>query len=104
MIYHVTTYDLWETALQKGFYEAPSLRTEGFIHTSKQQQIEGVLERYYQGEKDLLLLHIDESKVTPIIKHELAPSVNEAFPHIYGTLNIDAVTKVSNILEGNYEL
>lgn len=103
MIYHISTPSLWETALQHGYFEAPSLHSEGFIHTCKEQQIDGVLNRYYQGKKDLLLLHIDENKITSQIKWELAPSVNEIFPHIYGNINLDAVIKVSEILDGNYE-
>jgi uncharacterized protein (DUF952 family) len=103
MIYHITTPQLWESALQKGYFEAPSLHSEGFIHTSRQQQVQGVLNRYYSGNKSLLLLHIDENKVISEIKYELAPSVNEEFPHIYGKLNLDAVIKVSEISNGIYE-
>jgi uncharacterized protein (DUF952 family) len=97
MIYHVVTEINWQKAVQQGFYEADSLKVEGFIHTSKAAQVQGVLERYYKDQNDLLLLHIDESKLTAPLKYELAPSVNEEFPHIYGRLNIEAVTKVENI-------
>ncbi len=98
MIYHVVTHQNWQKALTDGFYEAPSLHTEGFIHTSKQDQIEGVLERYYSNETNLLLLHINENKLTAPLKYELAPSVNEMFPHIYDQLNIDAVVEVTEIV------
>lgn len=104
MIYHVTTYELWQTAVKNGFFETPSLVSEGFIHTSQHHQLDGVLNRYYKNNKELLLLCIDETKVASPIKWELASSVNEEFPHIYGTLNLDAVTKVCNILDGKYEL
>lgn len=97
MIYHVITAANWQNALQKGFYEAPSQATEGFIHTSKAHQVTGVLARYYTNESNLLLLHIDETKLTAPLKYELAPSVNEEFPHIYGNLNLDAVTKVEKL-------
>lgn len=93
MIYHVTKKQAWEEALQKGFYEAASLATEGFIHNSSLTQVAGVLERYYKNETNLMLLHIDESKLSSPLKYELAPSVNEMFPHIYGPINIDAVVK-----------
>ena len=53
MIYHVTKKQDWEKALTRGFYEAASLHTEGFIHTSSVTQITGVLERYYENEKEL---------------------------------------------------
>ena len=93
MIYHVVTEANWQNALHQSFYEAESLAKEGFIHTSKAEQVAGVLDRYYKGQSNLLLLHIDETKLTATLKFELAPSVNEEFPHIYGQLNMDAVVK-----------
>ena len=97
MIYHVVTEANWQKALQQGFYEAESLAKEGFIHTSKAEQVAGVLERYYKNQSNLLLLHIDETKLTAPLKYELAPSVNEEFPHIFGRLNVGAVVKVENL-------
>jgi uncharacterized protein (DUF952 family) len=97
MIYHVVTDANWQKALLQGFYEAESLVKEGFIHTSKAEQVAGVLERYYKEQNNLLLLHINEEKLTASLKYELAPSVNEEFPHIYGRLNLDAVVKVENL-------
>lgn len=97
MIYHVTQKNDWQQALDNGYYEASSLSSEGFIHLSRQDQVEGVLNRYYQNKKDLLLLHVDESKLTAPLKYELAPSVNETFPHLYGRLNLDAVVSVMEI-------
>ena len=97
MIYHVSTAEEWQTAQQQGFYEVPSLAAEGFIHCSEMEQVAGVLERYYQGQVGLLLLHIDESKLNVPLKYELAPSVNEEFPHIYGRLNLDAVVEVEDL-------
>jgi uncharacterized protein (DUF952 family) len=94
MIYHVTTKENWDKALLAAFYEAPSLHTEGFIHNSTASQVQGVLERYYAGQTNLVLLHIEETKLTAELKYELAPSVNEEFPHIFGVINIDAVEKV----------
>ena len=97
MIYHVVTAAMWKAALDKGFYEAASLHTEGFIHASTAQQVKGVLERYYQNQQNLLLLHINENKLTAALKYEIAPSVNETFPHIFGRLNLDAVVEVTEI-------
>lgn len=93
MIYHVTTKENWEKAVAAGFYEAPSLHTEGFIHNSTAAQVQGVLERYYAGQTNLVLLHIEETKLIAELKYELAPSVNEMFPHIFGVINLDAIIK-----------
>ncbi len=95
MIYHVISGKRWKAALAQGFYEPDSLAAEGFIHASKKEQVKGVLERYYQNQTGLLLLHIDETKLIAELKYELAPSVNKEFPHIYGRLNTDAVIKTT---------
>jgi uncharacterized protein (DUF952 family) len=97
MIYHVITRHNWQNAQQQGFYEADSLASEGFMHCSDAEQVAGVLERYYKDQTGLLLLHIDESKLIPTLTYELAPSVNQEFPHIYGRLNLDAVVKVAEL-------
>jgi uncharacterized protein (DUF952 family) len=97
MIYHVTTKENWDKALAAGFYEAPSLQAEGFIHNSTAAQVQGVLERYYAGQTNLVLLHIDETKLTAVLKYELAPSVNEEFPHIFGVINLDAIVKIESL-------
>ncbi len=97
MIYHITTKQQWETAKEKGFFEETSLNTEGFIHNSTEAQVAGVLERYYKDKTDLLLMHIDESKLEAELKYELAPSVNEMFPHVFGIINLNAVVKTSEI-------
>jgi uncharacterized protein (DUF952 family) len=97
MIYHIVTKPDWKNALEQGFYEHASLKTEGFIHTCEAEQVKGVLERYYQNQTDLLLLHIDENKLNAELKYELAPSVNENFPHIFGPLNLDAVVNTTEV-------
>jgi uncharacterized protein (DUF952 family) len=97
LIYHVTTKQEWNVAKEKGFYTAPSLETEGFIHCSEAQQVDGVLKRYYQGKTGLLKLVINTQKLKSSLKYELAPSVNENFPHVYGPINLDAVIEVEKI-------
>ena len=96
-IYHVTTREAWKQAVQQGFYTAPSLETEGFIHNSEEHQVAGVLERYYKGKTDLVKLVIDTDKLTSRLQYDLAPSINENFPHIYGPINLNAVTGVEEI-------
>ena len=93
-IYHVTTKQQWAEALENGQYESDTLTTEGFIHCSTEPQVTGVLERYYQGQRGLLKLKIEKSKVARPLIFELAGSINEVFPHIHGALNLDAVVEV----------
>jgi len=97
MIYHVTTQAAWQQAKQQGSYQHISLEKEGFIHNCSRAQLAGVLDRYYKNETGLLLLHIDESLLEAELKYELAPSVNEEFPHIFGPINIDAVVETETL-------
>jgi uncharacterized protein (DUF952 family) len=94
LIYHVTTANEWELAQKHGTYSAASLATEGFIHCSQEHQVAGVLERYFKGKNDLVKLVIDTDQLQPVLKYELAPSVNEEFPHVFGPVNLEAVVEV----------
>ena len=91
IIYHVTTIPEWAKALQDGYYQAPSLETEGFIHCSKAEQVQGVLERFFKGKTNLIKLTIDTAKLTNRLAFDYSASLKETFPHIYGTINPDAV-------------
>lgn len=93
MIYHIADKIIWEQSKVTGYYEHPTLALEGFIHTCYEDQIASVRKRYYTGVSGLILLHIDETLVTVPIRYEVAPSVQEVFPHIYGPLNTNAVIK-----------
>jgi uncharacterized protein (DUF952 family) len=97
IIYHVTSSEEWETANEKGFYTAPSLTTEGFIHCSKEEQMQGVLQRYFAGKNDLVKLTIDTNKLNSPLQYDHSPSINEDFPHVYGPINLDAIIRVDII-------
>jgi uncharacterized protein (DUF952 family) len=99
IIYHVTEKDSWQKALQSGFYEAASLKVEGFIHCSEQHQVAGVLERYYNGKINLVKLTIDTEKLKSDVIYEWSPSTQDTFPHIYGSINVDAVVGVEEIIQ-----
>ena len=96
MIYHITTKADWDRQADSDEYEAASLQTEGFIHLSTKEQVDGVLDRYYQGVPDLLLVQVDPNRLTHDLRYELATN-NEHFPHLYGALNKDAVVAVEAI-------
>ena len=94
-IYHVTTAAEWDDAREKGRYESPSLVAEGFIHCSTdEQQVAGVLERYFKSRNNLVKLVIDTLKLTSPFIYEWSPSTADTFPHVYGPINLDAVTDV----------
>jgi uncharacterized protein (DUF952 family) len=98
VIFHITTTNEWKQALEKGYYETSSLRDEGFIHCCQQEQVSGVLNRYFKDKENLLRLQIETDKLTSPFYYEWSPSIADTFPHIYGVINLDAVTNVSPIV------
>ena len=96
MIYHIATSQEWNLHLTNATYEPDAFSKEGFIHCSTKAQVPGVLQRYYAGVQNLILLHIDESKLTPSLKYEAATN-EELFPHVFGPINKDAIVTVENL-------
>ncbi|MGB7873438.1 MAG: DUF952 domain-containing protein [Anaerolineales bacterium] len=99
-ILHLASNDAWLASVKDGIYHADSLSMEGFIHCSKPSQIMGVANAFYRGQSGLVLLMIDSSKLQPELKWEPPAEPEptharegELFPHIYGPLNLDAVTE-----------
>ena len=95
MIFHITSRSAWAVAQTNGFYSAPSLATEGFIHCSTPTQVVAVAERFYARQRGLVLLILDSDRIQPEVRYEAGTDKpDESFPHIYGTINLDAVTRV----------
>jgi uncharacterized protein (DUF952 family) len=94
IIYHITSASNWAAARRQGSYAADTLASQGFIHCSKPSQIITVANRYYAGQRGLVLLAIAPAQVEAEIRFENLEGGSELFPHIYGPLNLDAVTMV----------
>lgn len=96
-IYHVTTQKEWEQAKINGAYQPVGFDAEGFIHCSTEEQIPGVLDRFYKGQTGLVKLKIEKAKLERPLLFELAKDLDELFPHIYGALNVESVVEVIKI-------
>ncbi|MFM9907841.1 MAG: DUF952 domain-containing protein [Chitinophagaceae bacterium] len=94
IIYHLTTAAEWKAAGEKGSYESASLKEEGYIHCSHEEQIAGVLERYYSGKTNLVKLVIDTDKLNSQFIYDWSRSNADTFPHVYGPINLDAVIEI----------
>ena len=89
-IYHVVAPLFWDDIKDFENFPAESLNSEGFIHCCFASQLEGVLQRYFRGKGELVVIEIDASRLKPELRVE-ASTGNEAFPHCYGEINADAV-------------
>jgi uncharacterized protein (DUF952 family)/GNAT superfamily N-acetyltransferase len=97
VLLHITTAAPWRVALAAGTHVTPSLRTEGFVHLSRPDQVALPANRLYAGRDDLLLLVIDPDRLTAEVRWEPGVPTDPAsmrFPHLYGPLPVAAVTSV----------
>lgn len=98
-IFHITTPQAWSQAVAAGSYRGDTLETEGFIHCSTRAQVTHVANARFHGRSGLVLLCIAPERVGSEIRYEPAEA-GELFPHIYGPLNLDAVTTVLDFPPG----
>jgi uncharacterized protein (DUF952 family) len=112
VICHIVKQSEWMLAVARGTYAPDSLRAEGYIHCSTIAQVIYTANRFYLGKDDLVLLHIDESRLKAQLKYE-APAMmdgespGELFPHLYGELNVDAVVRMVELpceVDGSFQL
>lgn len=97
LIYHITKKETWVKALANNLYDFCTLKTSGFIHCSTHLQYLEVANRLFKNEtKDLVLLAINEKLIDSNVVYENLEGGTELFPHIYGPLNLNAVTQAYN--------
>ena len=94
MLYHIATRDEWRQARRRGSFVPDSLAAEGYIHNCRRDQILWVVERFYAGAADLVILCVAEERLQASWREEDLENLGETFPHIYGPLNLDAVVDV----------
>lgn len=95
MILHICTRQDWEKPRATGEYRPASLETEGFIHASRPEQILEVANRFFRDKAELLLLVLDLHLLHAKVRWETADG--EVYPHIYGPINLEAITAVLSL-------
>jgi len=91
-IFHIVLPEVW-AAFDTDLYRASSLESEGFIHCSFADQLDSVIERYYSGAEEIVVLEIETDELMSRVLNE-ASTGNEIYPHIYGPINRDAIVGV----------
>jgi uncharacterized protein (DUF952 family) len=96
-IYHMCKREEWEAAQVSGSYGGSSQdQADGFIHFSTAEQIVESAAKHRAGQDGLILLTVDPEALGDALKWE--PSRGGAlFPHLYGSLPLDAVTKFDDL-------
>ncbi len=104
-VYHIARAQDWELAQQTGKYKAASLASQGFIHAANQQQLEQLRQSgIFSTQQPWVVLSVDMLKLQPEVRFEAADDppgftahAGELFTHIYGMINLDAITTVQSL-------
>ena len=93
-IYIICPASAWREAERRGTFHgsADDLR-DGFIHFSTASQVAETARKHFYGQTGLFLIAVDADALGDSLRWE--PSRNdELFPHLYGELDLGAVTAI----------
>lgn len=94
IIYKICPASAWREAERLGVYRgsADDLR-DGFIHFSTPSQVAETARKHFRGQTGLFLVAVEADQLGDALR--LEPSRGgELFPHLYGELDLAAVTDV----------
>lgn len=93
MIFHLTTPEAWARAQTEGQVVPPGFADEGFVHCSTPEQLDGTIERHFEGVDELVLLRMDPHALGEDLRWE--PSRDgQLFPHLYRPVSLSDVVEV----------
>lgn len=96
MLVHLCGTQRWDQARRDGAI-SPAGGAD-FIHLSRPDQVHLPANRLYRGRDDLVLLHIDRTRLDAPVRWEPGVATDPEsmlFPHLYGPLPVAAVVRVT---------
>jgi uncharacterized protein (DUF952 family) len=96
-IYKICPASAWREAERHGVYRGSADDTrDGFIHFSLASQVAETAKKFFFGQTGLFLIEVDADVLGAALRWEPSRS-DELFPHLYGELDLGAVTGVLDI-------
>lgn len=97
--YHLAPTEIWEAQKDTGTYLPEAFEQDGFIHaTNGLDRLLWVANEFYTSDdRPHTVLVLDVSKLQADMRYD---DPEEAFPHIYGPLNRDAVIGQLDVVRG----
>lgn len=99
-VYRLATTAEWIATEETGVAPTRDIdKRDGYIHLSTRDQVIETANLHFTGAADLLALEIPLAGVADQVKFELAPKRGEKFPHLYGVLRREHVTRAIRLAE-----
>jgi uncharacterized protein (DUF952 family) len=98
LIYKICSDEIWREAQNKGeFTGMPVDVADGFIHFSTKDQLNETFQKYFKGQRSLILLTLQSKDFDEkLMKWEKSRN-NDLFPHLYGFFSCESVIKCKTI-------
>jgi uncharacterized protein (DUF952 family) len=97
IIYKICPASAWREAERRGVYlgSADDSR-DGFIHFSTAPQVRETVKKHFSGQAGLFLVSVDADLLGAALRWEPSRG-GDLFPHLYGELDLGAVTGVMEL-------
>ncbi len=95
-VYKILTPEEWNAAKENGKVITELDQNDGFVHLSTSSQLGLTLSLYFRDHKKVALLQVDTNMIEDKLIFEESISKGDRaglFPHIYGELSIEHITK-----------
>jgi uncharacterized protein (DUF952 family) len=105
IILHCIKKETWEEAKNKKYFGEKNIAADGFIHCSPVKYMWRVAPNFKNVMDEMVLLCIDMERLGSEVRWEDGDHCGRFYPHVYGLINLDAVTAVLPYLkdtEGNW--
>ena len=95
-VYKICTKSEWLVIKSKGKLTGSKKDLEdGYIHFSSDDQVADTLKKFYQNQKDLILLKVNTLKLDHLVWEQASDGT--MFPHLYSPLDISNVVNEFDI-------
>ena len=106
-IYKICPASAWREAERQGVYRGSADDSrDGFIHFSTAPQVAETAKKFFFGQGGLFLVAVDADALDDSLRWEPSRG-GDLFPHLYGELDLGAVTGVTELhlrSDGNHDI
>ena len=96
-IYKICPASAWREAERQGVFRgSPVDVSDGFIHFSTASQVEETARKHFAGQTGLFLIAVETEALGDALRWERSRN-DELFPHLYGDLDLGAVTSIQSM-------
>ena len=96
-IYKICPASAWREAERRGIYSGSADdRRDGFIHFSAPAQVAETARKHFFGQTGLFLIAVEADALGTALRWEPSRG-GDLFPHLYGDLDLGAVTAVHDL-------